>query len=353
MYSDVDKQSALTPGYTETIINRLIIRENAMSAIPYSRYIVYPIPWYSFLIVLGAALAVFIASREEQRVGLKKDTIIDLSLFLLPAGILGARIYYVLFSWQDFRNDIGSVFRIWEGGLAIYGGIIAGFVTILIFCRKRRLPFLLLCDIIVPGLALAQSIGRWGNYFNIEAYGWTVQNPHFCLFPLAVQVPADGYAWHLATFFYESVWDFIVFIYLLARRKRSHRQGAIFFSYAFLYACGRLVIEELRLDSLYAASSVRISQLISVLICILIFILCQIRFSRSEKRKLPFMLWTSVFSVSLLLLLIYSLFPSSLLSLSQENRIIILLVCSATLIISYELYFSKSLSMKEIRNAYN
>lgn len=324
-----------------------------MLAIPYSRYIVYPIPWYSFLIVLGAALAVFIASREEQRAGLKKDTIIDLSLFLLPAGILGARIYYVLFSWPDFRNDIWSVFRIWEGGLAIYGGIIAGFVTIVIFCRKRHLPILLICDIIVPGLALAQSIGRWGNYFNIEAYGWLVQNPHFCFFPVAVQVPADGYTWHLATFFYESVWDFIVFLFLLDRRKRPHRQGDIFFSYAFLYACGRLVIEELRLDSLYAASSVRISQLLSVMICILVFVVCLIRFRRSEKRKLPFTLWISVFSVALLILLIYSLFPSSFISLDKKYRFIILLACSATLAAGYVLYFSRSFTTKEIGHAYN
>ena len=125
-----------------------------MSAIPYSRYIVYPIPWYSFLIVLGAALAVFIASREEQRVGLKKDTIIDLSLFLLPAGILGARIYYVLFSWQDFRNDIGSVFRIWEGGLAIYGGIIAGFVTILVILGIRQSTIHMLLGIWRPAILI-------------------------------------------------------------------------------------------------------------------------------------------------------------------------------------------------------
>ena len=110
-----------------------------MLSIPYSRYIVYPIPWYSFLIVLGAALAVILASREERRVGLPKDTIIDLTLRLLPIGILGARLYYVIFSFDQFRSDLFSIFRIWEGGLAIYGGVIAGIITILVFARRRRL----------------------------------------------------------------------------------------------------------------------------------------------------------------------------------------------------------------------
>ena len=178
-----------------------------MSSIPYSRYLIGPIPWYSFLIVTGVLIAVFLACREERRTSLPKDTVIDLALWLLPGGIIGARIYYVLFSWDSFRDDLLSVFRIWEGGIAIYGGIIGGLVVLLLFCRARRLPPLQLCDIIVPGLAIAQCIGRWGNWFNIEAYGLTVTRPGLCFFPFAVQVPADGFSWHLATFFYESLWD--------------------------------------------------------------------------------------------------------------------------------------------------
>ena len=111
-----------------------------MFSVPSSRYIFYPIPWYSFLIVLGAFIAILLASRQERKLGLKKDTILDLSLSLLPAGIIGARIYYVIFSWPQFRHDFWSVFRIWEGGLAIYGGIIAGLITLLLFCRIRKLP---------------------------------------------------------------------------------------------------------------------------------------------------------------------------------------------------------------------
>ncbi len=139
--------------------------------IPYSRYLVYPVTWYSVLILSGAALAIILASRLEKRESLPADTVVDLALWLFPFSLVGARIYYVAFSWSAYRDDPLSVFRVWEGGMAIYGGILAGLLVVLLFCRRRRLPVLSVCDIIVPGLALAQAIGRWGNYFNMEAYG--------------------------------------------------------------------------------------------------------------------------------------------------------------------------------------
>ena len=236
---------------------------------PSSRYIFGNIPWYSVLIVLGALLAVIISAREEKNAGLKKDTVLDLALCILPAGIIGARIYYVVFSWNEFRGNISSVFRIWEGGIAIYGALIAGFITILIFSRIRKIRTLVLCDIAAPGVVLAQAIGRWGNFFNMEAYGAPVTNPNLQFFPFAVLIPSDPETpWHMACFFYEFLWDLLVFIFLvIARRRYLRRIGDVFFCYAFLYACGRLVIEDFRMDSLYAASSVRVSQLLSVLIC--------------------------------------------------------------------------------------
>ena len=239
-----------------------------MSSIPASRYLIYPVPWYSVLIVTGIILAIVLALRSEKRYGLPKDTVVDLALFVLPCGIIGARIYYVLFSWNEFRNDLWSVLRIWEGGIAIYGAIIGGLAALFVFCRRRKLSALLLCDLIAPGLALAQSIGRWGNWFNIEAFGLKVNNPSLCFFPLSVQVPADGFSWHLAAFFYESAWDFAIFLFLIITRSHKLKEkGDIILFYAFLYAAGRLLIEETRLDSLYFASSVRVSQLLSVLIC--------------------------------------------------------------------------------------
>ena len=246
---------------------------NGMSSIPYSRYLIYPLPWYSVLIVTGMVLAVILTWRRESSAGLPKDTVIDLALRILPCGIIGARIYYVVFTWDHFRNNIWSVFRIWEGGIAIYGGIIGGLIALMVFCCRRELSVLLLCDLIAPGLALAQGIGRWGNWFNIEAYGIRINCQRLCFFPFAVQVPADGYAWHMASFFYESLWDICIFIFLMtARDRRLKEKGDVFFFYLFLYSAGRLVIEETRTDSLYLISSVRISQLISVLLCAIILV---------------------------------------------------------------------------------
>ncbi len=239
-----------------------------MPSVPYSRFIIGSLPWYSFLIVSGAVLAITIAMREEKRIGLKKDTVLDLALILLPSGILGARLYYVAFSWSSFRDNPVSVLYIWEGGLAIYGGVLAGLLAAFLFCRFRKISFGTVCDLLAPGLALAQAVGRWGNYFNMEAYGSAVTDPSLCFFPLCVFIPADG-GWHLATFFYESVWDLCIFIFLLFARRRSVRKaGDLFLFYLFLYAAGRFTMENFRMDSLYAVSSVRVSQLLSELVCV-------------------------------------------------------------------------------------
>lgn len=307
-----------------------------MSSVPYSRYLLYPVPWYSFLIVLGAVAALVLACREEKRVGLPKDTVIDLALWIIPGGIIGARIYYVVFSWDQFRNDLFSVFRIWEGGIAIYGGLIAGLLVLVVFCRCRHLPPLVLCDIIVPGIAFAQALGRWGNWFNIEAYGYAVSDPSLCFFPFAVQVPADNMNWHLATFFYESVWDLIVFsLLLIVRRNRKRPAGKVFLCYLFFYAAGRLVIEELRTDSLYLSAGIRASQLFSLMICVAVLI-CFIVFSHRNSR-IPVM--TLIMAVpaatASVFLLLYSLsVPLGFLDKDLIRRnVIFLLICIMMLIL--------------------
>ena len=322
-----------------------------MSSIPSSRYIFGTIPWYSFLIVTGVVIAIILACREEKRAGLPKDTVIDLALWLIPFGIIGARIYYVVFSWEQFRYDLLSVFRIWEGGIAIYGGIIAGLIVLLLFCRNRHLSAFLLCDMIAPGLVFAQAIGRWGNWFNIEAYGFNVTGTAICFFPLAVQVPADQYAWHLATFFYESVWDFIVFLFLTVLwHKPNRKQGDLFFFYLFLYAAGRLIIEEMRLDSLYA-SSVRISQLLSVLLCISVFIVFYISARRRTSLSIPvrYILFPSAlaFSIFLLFCMItgYCLYTLSI------SRILLILLIYALYMTLCLFSVYHRLTHSEVRNA--
>ncbi len=323
-----------------------------MSSIPYSRYILYPVTWYSFLIFIGAVIAVFLAVREEKRSSLPHDTVIDLSLRILPLGIIGARLYYVVFSWDRFRNNPLSILKIWEGGLAIYGGVIAGIVVLFFFARRRHLPVLQLCDLVAPGLALAQSIGRWGNWFNMEAYGLKTLNPSLCFFPIAVQIPSDGNSWHLATFFYESLWDLAIFLFLfLFLRKHHKKTGDVFFFYLFLYGCGRLIIEELRLDSLFASSDVRISQLLSVLLCIAVLIryvyFAGIRMICSSPVRLILLSASGVFSV-FTLLFVFS--ASFMLSLNTLQTVLMLVLFSLLMILClFSVYWGRM--SPEVHNA--
>lgn len=239
-----------------------------MLATPSSRLFLGVIPWYSVLIVTGICLALLIASREEKRLALPRDTVVDLALWVVPFGILGARLYYVLFAWDTFAPNPISVLYIWQGGLAIYGAIIGGFLAVVLFARRRKLPLGTLTDLIAPGLILAQAIGRWGNYFNMEAYGVQIVDPAWQFFPAAVFIPsATGGAWHMATFFYESMWNLAVFIVLMLTRRRMHRTGDLSLWYFLLYGAGRLIIEGLRTDSLYAGGSLRISQVLALCIC--------------------------------------------------------------------------------------
>ena len=220
------------------------------------------IRWYSVLIVTGMALAVWLASREEKRVGFPKDTILGLALFLLPLGIIGARLYYVAFKWEEYAADPISVLYIWNGGLAIYGGILGGALAAWIYAVRHKLPMATLADIIIPGVALAQGIGRWGNFFNSEAHGVATLNPAWQFFPASVRI---GDTWYLATFFYESVLDIAVFAWLWARRKSRRHSGDTFLAYLLLYGAGRMLIEGLRTDSLYIGGTLRVSQVLSAL----------------------------------------------------------------------------------------
>ena len=316
-----------------------------MGAMPYSRTIIGSIPWYSFLIVIGASLAIFLAVREEKRAGLPKDTVIDLSLWIIPFGIIGARIYYVLFAWDSFRSNPISVLYIWEGGIAIYGAVIAGFIVILIYSKVKKLSMLTLCDVLAPGLVLAQGIGRWGNYFNMEAYGETLTNPALCFFPFAVLIPeAGGAQWHMATFFYESVWDFFVFFLLIVgRRKWIRKTGDVFLSYILLYSAGRLVIEDFRMDSLYASSSVRISQLLSAVFCLVVMarFLIDVCHSAGRKHGLP-VVFFCLYAVYALAVILYSLRISFLSFLSLSVRALFLSGFCLLSVISYFMIYGKS-----------
>ena len=238
-------------------------------AVPYSRFIIGQLPWYSVLIVSGILLAMTLCGREEKRLHLPEDTVIDLALLALPLGVIGARLYYVAFAWDTFAADPLSVLRIWEGGLAIYGGVLGGALAVLIIARVKKLNPLTLMDMVLPTVALAQAIGRWGNYFNMEAYGAPITDPAWQFFPAGVLIPSmGGYVWHMATFFYESMWNLGVFALLwFVIRKRKKHEGVVALWYAMLYGAGRAVIEGFRTDSLMLGP-LRVSQLLSLLLAL-------------------------------------------------------------------------------------
>ncbi len=256
------------------------------------------IHWYGVLIVIGVILSIILATKEAKRKKLYKDAVIDLALYVIPLGIIGARLYYVIFEFSQYKNDLLSIFRIWEGGLAIYGAIIGGFIGMLIFSKRKKIRFFKLADIVIPGLVLAQAIGRWGNFFNQEAFGLPVTNEALMWFPMTVRIDGIHYfngaacsnPYHLATFFYESLWCLLVFIFLWSTRKKYKHDGDVMFIYFMLYGFERMLVEPLRGDSLWLIKDViRVSQLVSLLLFVGILIFLIIR--RSKEKKLGYSIW--------------------------------------------------------------
>lgn len=214
---------------------------------------------YGLLIACAILLGAILCQREARRLRLPPDTGIDMILWAVPPAVICARAYYVIFRWDWYARDPLSALYFWQGGLAIYGAVIGGFLGLLLLSRRRRLPFPTLLDIAAPLVILGQAIGRWGNYFNGEAYGREVTDPAWQFFPAAVY--ADG-AWRMATFFYESCWNALGFALLWLYRKRAKRPGDVFWRYLLWYGTGRLVIEGFRADSLMLGP-VRVSQALS------------------------------------------------------------------------------------------
>lgn len=237
-----------------------------LGAVPYSRTIIGGLPWYSALMVLGIFIAYLLGAREEKRLKLPKDTMIDVTLVAVPFGIIGARLYYVLFSLDQFRDNPISILYIWEGGIAIYGAVIGGTIAVWVYARRKKISLASILDMLAPGLILAQAIGRWGNYFNQEAFGPLVTNPKLQFYPFAVLITqGEAASWHMATFFYESMWNVGVFLLLwLILRKKRRREGDTFLWYMVLYSGGRFWIEGLRTDSLMLGG-LRFSQALSLI----------------------------------------------------------------------------------------
>jgi phosphatidylglycerol:prolipoprotein diacylglycerol transferase len=257
----------------------------------------HDIYWYGIFISLSVVLAVIMVYREARRKGLDADCMLDYALLTVPVAIVFARIYYVIFEWDQYAADPVRALYIWEGGIAIYGSIIGGVIATLIFSKWKKISFWTLADLVAPGLVLGQAIGRWGNFFNQEAFGELVTNPKWQFFPFAVYIERLG-EWHLATFFYESMACLLIFIFLLIYRRKAKNvpDGNVFLWYWVLYGIERAYVEGLRTDSLWMfkggipvgnliffPNGLRVSQVLSIVMVIAFSILLLVRYTKRRK----------------------------------------------------------------------
>ena len=224
--------------------------------------------WYGLIIGFGAFLGYIIANREAVKRGLPKDMLADLLLWAIPIAILSARLYYVIFKWDYYSQYPGQIFAIWEGGLAIHGGLIGAIVTAYFFTKKRDISFWKVADITAPSILLGQAIGRWGNFMNQEAHGGPV-HPDFLqnlLIPQFIidQMYIDGQYYH-PTFLYESLWSLVGVALLIYLRRFNLRRGELFLTYVIWYSFGRFFIESLRTDSLMIFDILRTAQVVSLI----------------------------------------------------------------------------------------
>ncbi|WNF36548.1 prolipoprotein diacylglyceryl transferase [Bacillaceae bacterium IKA-2] len=247
--------------------------------------------WYGLIIGFGAFLGYLIANREAVKRGLPKDMFADLLLYAIPIAIVAARLYYVIFKWDYYSQNPGQILAIWEGGLAIHGGLIGAFITAYIFAKKRGVSFWKLGDIAAPSILLGQAVGRWGNFMNQEAHGGPVAVEFLenLLLPQFIidQMFINGQHYH-PTFLYESLWSLVGVAILIYLRRFNFRRGELFMSYVIWYSVGRFFIEGLRTDSLYIIGDLRTAQVVSLVSIIgaVILIIHRRRVGLAEARYL-------------------------------------------------------------------
>ena len=259
----------------------------------------FSIAWYALIITFGMILAVTYVIFRAKSIGIKVDDVIDFAIFVIPIGIFGARLYYVIMKLEDF-DTLGEVFNIRSGGLAIYGGIIAGTLTVMAICYFKKISFPAFGDCIVPALIMAQSIGRWGNFVNVEAYGSPTTNAlRMCGTKIARELSyqnlidlnqynqiLEGTLGVHPTFFYESMWNLVGFILINIFYKKKQYDGQFILIIFGWYGLGRLWIEGLRTDSLYLfGSGIRVSQLLAgilFVVCTSMLIYFQIKKPKKE-----------------------------------------------------------------------
>jgi len=241
-----------------------------------------PVYFYGVLIGLGFLLGIGFCARRAPRFGLREDDVYDAMIWLIPCSILGARLYYVLFNLDYYIRSPGEIFAVWNGGLAIYGGVIAGALTAFLVCRRRKISFPAMLDCLCYGLLIGQIVGRWGNFMNREAFG--AETDVFCRMGLTAPDGATIYV-H-PTFLYESLWNLGVLLFLLRFERRGRRRcdGQCALLYFLLYGLGRFWIEGLRTDSLYlGGTGIRVSQALSLALALAAAAVLLVRRGRPAK----------------------------------------------------------------------
>lgn len=247
---------------------------------------VVQIYWYSIAIILGMFVGMMLAYREAKRHGIGEDPMTSLMFGLIFWALIGARLYYVVFQWDHYSKHIIEIFEIWNGGLAIHGGILFGTIYLVIFTLRRKFRTIKMMDIAAPALIAGQMIGRWGNFFNGEAYGPLIEKASLDKFLPSFIV--DGMyingSYYQPTFLYESLWNLVgLVIMLIFRRRKYIKEGQVTGIYLMWYSIGRFFIEGLRQDSLMLGS-IKQAQLISVVMFLvgLFFFFFRIKKSRFE-----------------------------------------------------------------------
>lgn len=244
--------------------------------------------WYGIVIALGIMISLTLAMRQSKRFNLKEDDILDLFLWALPVSIIFARLFFVVFTWDQYKDDLLEIVRIWHGGLAIYGGIIGAVLTAFFFTRARKINTLDLCDFGIVYMPLGQAIGRWGNFFNQELYGtntdlpWGMTGNRIQAFPdpgINGDIPVHP------TFLYESLLNFVVFVILLKIRKNRKVKGSVIASYLVCYSLVRFFMEFLRVDE-FGNGNIRYNQVFAAAVFVAGLVWLIYLYRRAQKEDL-------------------------------------------------------------------
>ena len=249
----------------------------------------FSIAFYGIIIGIGMLLGITLAARDAERRGIGEDTVYDFALLGIVFGVIGARLYYVFFRWDNYRGNLLEILNLRAGGLAIYGGVIGGILSLMFYCKRKKQNFLNLADSLILGVLVGQILGRWGNFFNAEAFGrYTdslfamqlrrdIVNPIMidsALLQHLVRVNGVDYIQVHPTFLYESVWNLCLLLFLLWYRPKKRFTGEMFFLYLGGYGLGRVWIEGLRTDSLLLpGTGIAVSQALAGA-CVLVALLC-------------------------------------------------------------------------------